>query len=223
MQALVIGATGAIGRYLVAELLQHASVASVHTVTRREYVLPEDCAVGETDLGKLTQHVIADLNAETLRQHPNMFQGTSHGFCCLGTTRADAGSEEAFLAVDKHLVLAFAELLKDSGSPSLSLVSSQGAKANSWFLYMRTKGEVEEACRQLAFEHCDIYRPGLLGRGKDARTKEKIVGLFTSKMPVHTVANAMLYHALGASSPAGYRIWYNRDIKRAAKDLEAVN
>jgi oxidoreductase len=60
----------------------------------------------------------------------------------------------------------------------MSYVSSQGANPNSWFLYPKTKGEVEEALKNLKFQSTSIYRPGLLDRGSKARLVEKIAGTF---------------------------------------------
>ena len=66
-------------------------------------------------------------------------------FCCLGTTRKDAGSAEAFRRVDFDYVVAFARLAKRAGARRFMLVSSLGASPNSRFLYPRTKGECEAA------------------------------------------------------------------------------
>ena len=37
-----------------------------------------------------------------------------------------------------------------------------GADASSWFLYMGTKGKVEEAVKSLGLDRVSVYRPGLL-------------------------------------------------------------
>lgn len=64
-------------------------------------------------------------------------------FCCLGTTRKAAGSAEAFRKVDLDIVVSFAKLcLLHAHARHFAMVSSYGANANSWFLYMQTKGEV---------------------------------------------------------------------------------
>ena len=35
----------------------------------------------------------------------------------------------------------------------------------------------EEDCKKLNFDHLSIFRPGLLGRGQDARMAEKFYGI----------------------------------------------
>ena len=37
--------------------------------------------------------------------------------------------------------------------------------------------EIEEDCKKLNFDRLSIFRPGLLGRGQDARFLEKAVGM----------------------------------------------
>lgn len=51
--------------------------------------------------------------------------------------------EELFKKVDYQYPLDFGKLGLECGVNFYGLLSSGGAKASSWFLYMRTKGEVE--------------------------------------------------------------------------------
>jgi len=82
--------------------------------------------------------------------------------CALGTTRAKAGSDAAFRAVDHDAVLAFARAAKTAGVTHFILVSSVGANPNASLLYPRTKGEVEAALAAMGFDRLDILQPGLL-------------------------------------------------------------
>lgn len=82
--------------------------------------------------------------------------------CALGTTRAKAGSDAAFRAVDHDAVLAFARAAQAAGVKHFILVSSVGANPKSSLLYPRTKGEVEAALELMAFTRLDILQPGLL-------------------------------------------------------------
>ncbi|OYZ15514.1 MAG: hypothetical protein B7Y35_05395 [Sphingomonadales bacterium 28-64-96] len=82
--------------------------------------------------------------------------------CALGTTRAKAGSDAAFRAVDHDAVLAFARAAKAAGVTHFILVSSVGANPKASLLYPRTKGEVEAALAAIGFTRLDILQPGLL-------------------------------------------------------------
>ena len=89
--------------------------------------------------------------------------------CALGTTRAKAGSDAAFRAVDHDAVLAFARAAKAAGVTHFILVSSVGANPNASLLYPRTKGEVEAALSAIGFARLDILQPGLLIGPRDER------------------------------------------------------
>ena len=56
-----------------------------------------------------------------------------------------------------------------------SSVSSVGASSSSWFLYMKTKGQLEEAMIGMGFSYTSIFRPGYLNRGTTERFGEKIM------------------------------------------------
>lgn len=124
-------------------------------------------------------------------------------FCCLGTTRKDAGSAEAFIKVDHDYVLAAARLALSAGVPHFSIVTASGSNADSWFLYMQTKGKVENALKALNFSHLSIFQPGLLLRPDNTRFGEKLATWFMPALPTATLASAMLQDALNQARPAG--------------------
>ena len=87
MKALVLGATGAIGKDLVDLLLKDNSVERVDIFVRREVSISSE---------KLVVHVV-DFD------HPELWAGQLTGdvlFSCLGTTIRAAGSQEAQWRVD---------------------------------------------------------------------------------------------------------------------------
>ena len=95
--------------------------------------------------------------------------------CCLGTTIRQAGSREAFLAVDRDLVLALGGIARRLGAGQAILVSSVGASAQSGNFYLRVKGEAERGLAALDFDRVDCLRPGLLlGERADRRPAEAL-------------------------------------------------
>lgn len=184
LRALVVGGTGAVGKQLVSELLQSRSFSKVTTIGRREVPIPDNIPNKE----KLEQHVV-DMN--NLSNSKAVFANHDVAFCCLGTTRKDAGSAEAFRKIDYDLVVEFARLSKENEIPHMNLVSSSGANANSFFLYMKTKGQAENELKRLEFPRLSIYRPPLLDRGADARTVEKIFKWVAPAMKAGDVAKAI--------------------------------
>jgi uncharacterized protein YbjT (DUF2867 family) len=94
----------------------------------------------------------------------------------LGTTIRQAGSKDAFAAVDRDLVIAFAKAARVGGARQFLMISSVGANAASSTFYLKTKGEAEQAVAALGFERLDIFRPGLLrgDRSGPIRAGERI-------------------------------------------------
>lgn len=124
--------------------------------------------------------------------------------CCLGTTIRQAGSREAFLAVDRDLVLSLGETARALGARQALLVSSVGASAQSGNFYLRVKGEAERGLAGQGFERVDCLRPGLLlGERSERRRAE---GLGQRLAPL---ANPLMrgplrrYRAIGADVVAG--------------------
>lgn len=85
---------------------------------------------------------------------------------CLGTTIRTAGSQEAFKAVDRDLVLAFAAASHNAGARHFITVSSVGVMPASSNFYLKTKAEMEQGLRNIGFQRLDIMRPSLLTGGK---------------------------------------------------------
>ncbi|WP_284417441.1 MULTISPECIES: NAD(P)H-binding protein [unclassified Bradyrhizobium] len=161
---LICGATGVVGSRVLAIALSDPRVARVVAPTR----LP------------VAAHVKLEnppFDRWIVQPQESRWQAES-AVCALGTTRVRAGSPAAFRAVDFDLVLTVAQDARRSGVERFVLVSSVGADPRSYFLYTRTKGEVEAAVKQLAFPSLTIVRPGFLDQERvESRPFEDLVRL----------------------------------------------
>lgn len=163
-QALIFGATGAVGSELLTLCLDGNRYSRVTVVARKPASLTHE---------KL-QWTTAEFDAlENLAPVSGLVDGDA--FCCLGTTIKTAGSEEAFRRVDYDYVLNAARFAKTNGVTQFSLVTALGANPESGMLYNRTKGEVEATIIAEAFPTLNIFRPSLLkGKRAEFRLKEDI-------------------------------------------------
>jgi uncharacterized protein YbjT (DUF2867 family) len=192
--ALLVGASGLVGRHLL-QLLLHESVYE-----RIAVLVRKPLAVSHT---RLTQHVV---DFDRLDHHKKIIRADDV-FCCLGTTIRAAGSQEAFRKVDFTYVVQTAALASKNGARQFLMVSSLGANVGSKIFYSRAKGKVEEAVSKLPFFGIHIFRPSiLLGERAESRPGEKagiaVMKLFSFAMigpwkkykPIHAqiVANAMV-------------------------------
>ena len=172
--ALIVGATGMVGRLVVEKLgaaratvLARRAVAGLAPQHKQLVAPPERWA-----------DIIAAEKPAVL-------------IYCLGTTIRQAGSQAAFRAVDHDLVLAAARGARAGGARHMIAVSSVGASAKSGNFYLRTKGEAERDLIKLGFDRLDLLRPGLL-RGERAGPQRLGEGLATIAAPL---TDALLHGA----------------------------
>lgn len=160
--ALVLGATGMIGKELVKILNEQDQYEKILLVVRRPIAIQYEAC---------EQHVI---NYDELHNHRELFQVTDV-FCCLGTTIKKAKTKEAFRKVDFDYPIQAAKIAKEQGVEKFLIVSAMGADTKSSFFYSRVKGEVEESLRKLNFSSLSIFRPSLLlGNREEFRFWEKM-------------------------------------------------
>ena len=171
MKALIIGATGATGKFLLDELIQDDNYTAITIFVRRP--------TGRSH-PKLVEHVI---DFSQLSQYSEYITGDVL-YSCLGTTIKDAGSQQRQWEVDYEIPVGFTKIARDNRVNSVVLVSSSGASPKSRVFYSRMKGELESAITTMGFGQFIIFRPGLLVRKGSERTNEKILvkllGFFNS-------------------------------------------
>ncbi|WPO68621.1 NAD-dependent epimerase/dehydratase family protein [Acinetobacter haemolyticus] len=160
-KAIVIGATGLVGQALVSELQQSDSFETITVVVRKKLDTLDSYS-------KVNQLVIEDfllLNDEDVNTY-------THAFSCLGSTIKNAGSKEAFYAIDYEINAHFADLIQDKNIHFL-IVSALGANANSPVFYNKVKGELEDYLKSLSIFKLSIFQPSLLiGKRSDVRLLE---------------------------------------------------
>lgn len=161
--AVVLGASGLVGKAIVDQLVEAEHVQTIRTLTRRSV---------EHRSPKVSNHII---NFEQLYDHPDLFTGDLF-FSALGTTRKTAGSIAAQRVVDLDYQLEAAQIASKNGIEHYLLVSSSAADSSSKNAYLKMKGDLEDAVRALPFKRISIFRPSLLlGERNDFRAGE-IVG-----------------------------------------------
>ncbi|MEQ8267581.1 MAG: oxidoreductase [Parvibaculum sp.] len=218
-QAIVAGATGLIGGFLLRHLIADPLYAHVVALTRRPL---EDIASPKLE------NLVADFDA--LEQSiANKDLAVDDAYCALGTTIKIAGSQAAFHKVDHDYILAFAQAANARGAKRFLLVSAIGADAKSSIFYSRVKGETERAVAALGFEALHIFRPGMLiGSRAEKRPVEEIGAVvapfFNALMlgparpyrsiPAETVAKAMI--AAASSDIPGRQIHTYDEMERLA-------
>ena len=186
--ALVVGATGLIGKQLVQRLFDEPSYSLVKVLVRRSLGI----------LNPKLHEIVFDF------EHPDLDQVRANDvFCCLGTTIKKAGSQEAFRKVDLTYPLIVARAAKENGARQFLIVTAMGADRNSFFFYNRVKGEVEEELQQLNFYNLRIFRPSLLlGERNERRVGEKIGELLAAVVGPLLIGPLRKYKAIDSAKVA---------------------
>lgn len=209
MKALVIGATGEVGKDLVNLLLNDDKITEVVIFVRKDRGLKH---------AKLTTYSI---NFNDVTSWASLVKGDVL-FSCLGTTLKDAGSKEAQWQIDYEYQYNFAKEAKTNGVEQYVLVSAMGANESSSIFYTKMKGQLEVAIKALKFKSLSIMQPPILIRKNSERLAENIsvkiikglnaLGLFRSQKPMPTKVLAAAMVAIAKENQQGERIFQPRAI-----------
>ena len=156
--AAVFGCTGAVGSQILATLLATETFSSVKTISRN----PPNAQ--SSKLQALQEADVSKWGA-MISQPPK----PAVVFNAVGTTRATAGSIQNQWKIDHDLCIEVAKAAKKAGVKTYVFISFAGTRSflSRYAPYLKMKIGVEEAIKELDFEHAIILRPGIiLGREK---------------------------------------------------------
>jgi len=175
---LLVGATGVVGSQVLAQALANPQVAHVVAPTRRPLPAHTKLSNPLVDFAKLPSEA--------------PWWSVDAVVCALGTTLKLAGSVAKFVEVDRDWPLQVARQARVAGATRFALNSSLGANAQSRGLYLKTKGQVEDAIEQLGYPSYTIVRPSLIDAHRTESRPGEALGLWVA-------------HALRPLIPLQYR------------------
>ena len=188
--ALVFGASGLIGKLLTEQLINDSRYNKVVVFVREKLLT----------INKNVEQVI--FNPDDLSGIEKKMIG-HHVYCCIGTTRAKAGSKKAFFKIDHDLVERIAQTASLHKAESFIVVSSIGATADSGNFYLRTKGLMEQSIKTFHFNNISIMRPSmLLGMRGESRFMEDLGKTFTKLLTPLMVGKFRKYRPIHAEDVA---------------------
>jgi uncharacterized protein YbjT (DUF2867 family) len=189
--ATIIGASGMIGGYLYELLKQDKTFDSIRLIVRRPFQ--------HTDINTEVKLIdFADAASFQLA-----LEGSDVVFCAIGTTQKKVkGDKTAYRKIDYDIAVNAARFCKMTGCSAFILVSSVGANSKSNNFYLKLKGEVEDAIKEVGLRSVHIMRPSMLiGDRKEFRLGEKI------GTPVIKAISFLL--------PSKYKPIHGRDVAKA--------
>ena len=154
--AVIIGATGAVGREIVNEILSGEYYDRIYILGRSSISkLPDDSRL---------EKIIIDF--ENINFDTNILEDADV-FSSLGTTIKIAGSKENQRKIDVDYTVNFAKLCEGKVR-SFNVVSAIGANSKSKNFYNSLKGELEDKLKEMNLGILRIFQPSLLISRRDA-------------------------------------------------------
>jgi len=227
LAAVVLGASGSVGRALIKELIRNGSFKPIMILVRRSQ--PDLVAMAHGAGVELRERLVPAMEPAGLEtattEAIRSLEGDVVGLSVLGV-----GAGTAKLTIDEHRAIdvqlnaAFARGLTASGRVKhLAFMSAAGANpkaaatgsgAAGMARYARVKGEAEEAVKASGPAVVSIFRPGMIiGSRHTPWLLEKVLPLFSFVTPakyrsitVEQIAKAMI--ATSQNPPAKSEVYH---------------
>ena len=190
--AVILGASGLTGSYLVQEMLKDNYFDIVRLLVRELLPLQHQ---------KLQQVIIDFDNLDDFKQK---FGDGETIFCCVGTTiKKVKGDIAAYEKIDYNIPYNAAAIGVSKNYKKFLIVSSVGADVKSRNFYLKLKGKTEMALKKFPFDSISIFRPGqLLGNRIEYRRGEKLLQASTKFMSGFLFGSLNKYHSIEARDVA---------------------
>ena len=161
--AVIIGATGVVGRVILNEILSGEYYDRI-------YILGRSSISKLPDEERLTKIII---DFENIDFDMDILENAD-AFASLGTTLKIAGSKENQRKIDLDYTVNFAKLCEGK-IRSFNVVSAMGANSKSKSFYTSLKGELEDKLKEMNIGVLRIFRPSLLiSKREDKRILEEV-------------------------------------------------
>ena len=166
--ALIFGSSGLVGSHLLSLIIKNNNYNKIKLFTRSETTISN------------SQIEIIKIDFNNLENHKDSIIGDDC-FFCIGTTRKNTPDKNEYIKVEYNIPVEVAKIAKENSINSFTYISSMGANPSASGLYLKNKGQAEEALKKLNFPKLSIMRPSiLLGNRRENRIGEKI-GIFVMK------------------------------------------
>ena len=161
--AVIIGATGVVGRVILNEILSGEYYDRI-------YILGRSSISKLPDEERLTKIII---DFENIDFDMDILENADV-FASLGTTLKIAGSKENQRKIDLDYTVNFAKLCEGK-IRSFNVVSAMGANSKSKSFYTSLKGELEDKLKEMNIGVLRIFRPSILiSKREDKRILEEV-------------------------------------------------
>jgi len=177
LKAIIIGATGAVGRELVDYLLNNDNYSKVTIIVRR--MIDRWVDLPENKKNKLNIIEVDSLDCiSNIEQITSLLKEDTKYDVLFNTLGSRVGrGKDVFYKVDYTYVVDSCTLCEQFNISHFSNCSAGNADKNSCFYYSQVKGQAEDACLEKNVNYISIMRPGIItDRDNDSRCMESFIG-----------------------------------------------
>jgi uncharacterized protein YbjT (DUF2867 family) len=208
--ALVIGATGLVGNFVVEELLKDNSFKTVRILVRRSLKIIHP---------KLEEKIV---NFTDINDYAEKFGYGDVIFCCIGTTQKKVkGDKDAYEKIDFEIPLNAARMGIVNKFKKFLIVSAVGANESSSNFYLKLKGRTENALKEFSFGSISIFRPGqLLGKRNEYRRGEKLLQPITKFISLFLFGSLKKFRSINAKDVAKAMVKESKQDNRGVHYFE---
>ena len=198
-KAIILGASGLIGSYLLLLLLADTHFETVKIFVRKQLPIQHPKLIQIiTDFEQL-ELINDEIKAEVI-------------FCCLGSTKSKTPDLNQYRKIDHDYPLLFAEEGLKNGLQQFHLVSALGANSKSTNFYTKMKGETEDDLKKLGLPSIHLYQPSFLrGNRNESRLLEKVALILMKVIDPLLFGSLKKYRIIAAEDVAKAMI--NESIK----------
>jgi uncharacterized protein YbjT (DUF2867 family) len=196
--AMLLGATGNVGRRILSLLVQSPLCKKAVVVTRRH--------VAEFADPKVQQVVV---NMDTLEEELAPYaKGIDIALAAFGVGKGSAKmADEEVRKIEIAYPTAFASAAKAGGARVLAMMTAAGADSRSSTTYLRHMGDKERKSEDLEFDFLGLYRPAvILGNSNTPPALGVVMPLLQWAMPAryHSIHKNDLARAMVAQSEQAF-------------------
>lgn len=154
--AIILGATGLTGGYLLQKLLKDSRYGKIVLFSRHAAAVRDE---------KIEEHLVELLN---LKEQKERFKA-DEVFCCIGTTKSKTPNKKDYVKVDLGIPATAAKICKENGIETFAVISALGADSESKIFYNKVKGEMEEEVLAQRVKNTYIFQPSLIAGDREEK------------------------------------------------------
>ena len=213
--AIIFGSSGLVGNHLLNLLIKDNYYSKIKIFVRNKNIF------------KNSKVEIICMDFRKIDDYSHLIKGDDC-FFCIGTTKKDTPDKNEYRRVEYEIPIKIASVAKKNNITSFIYLSSLGSTTTTKNIYLKNKGEAEEALKNLNFSRLSIIRPSLmLGYRNKFRLGEFIGQLIFKNLSFLFQGSLKQYRAIDSKNVANAMVYISKndfkDIYFDSSNLENLS